>query len=34
VDHLGVTEQPSNTKVVLESSHERFLELLLAAVSG
>ena len=34
VDHLGVTQQPSNTKVVLESSHERFLELLLAAVSG
>ncbi len=33
VDHLGVTGQPSNTKVVLESSHERFLELLLAAVS-
>lgn len=32
VDHLGITEEPPNTDVVLEASRDRFLELLYTAV--
>ncbi len=34
VDHLGVTGQPPNVQVVMESSHEQFLQMLLTAVSS
>jgi pyrimidine-specific ribonucleoside hydrolase len=34
VDHLEVTGRPANTRVVLEASRERFLELLTAALGS
>lgn len=34
VDHLGVTGQPANAKVVLAASRERFLQMLRTAVSA
>lgn len=34
VDHLGVTQQPANTKVVLAADRERFVDMLLTACSS